>query len=538
MCPDENTLLRFTRGGLTAELPAFEAHLDGCESCRRAVAAASSELTLPTSPGRQHELTPGLRVNRYEVERELGRGGMGVVYQARDVTLDRRVALKLLHARRDEAAQARLLREAQVMAKLAHPNVVPVFELGEWRNDLYLVMELVNGVTLEGWLKREKHRRREIVSKFLDAGRGLAAAHAAGVVHRDFKPANVLVGLDGRVRVTDFGLSRPGPTLELPATDSAVVTRDGAIVGTLAYMAPEQLEGKVADERSDQFSFCVALAEALVGVRPFEGETWTQLTRSLDAPPRLASLSWTLRTVLKRGLAREPVRRFASMTALLNALERAQRGSWEAPAAAGILSVALGLALVVSPKSFGLKPRHAPAPVVVADAEEYVPIVVAARDLEEGTVVTMEMMEQRSIPARFATSSVVKPDSASYIMNQRIQVPVQRGDPMLWTHFETTNDSQKKIAGAGLTQVDINAVMKASAAQLEPCINQLPARSAEGPRASLHLNVKESGEPWDVKMLTPALLNTPVAGCYVKVLEGLRFPARPQPTLDLTIEDF
>ena len=136
MCPDENELRQFARGG-AKDLPALETHLDGCEKCRRAVAAAASDQTLPRqAPALQ--LSPGVRVDRYEIERELGRGGMGAVYQARDVTLDRRVALKLLHARRDEAAQARLLREAQVMAKLSHPNVVPVFELGEWKGDLYV----------------------------------------------------------------------------------------------------------------------------------------------------------------------------------------------------------------------------------------------------------------------------------------------------------------------------------------------------------------------------------------------------------------
>lgn len=160
MCPDENTLLRFARGE-AGELPAIEAHLDGCESCRRAVAAAASEQTLPATRA-PTALTPGMRVARYEIERELGRGGMGIVYQSRDVTLDRRVALKLLHARRDEAAQARLLREAQVMARLAHPSVVPVFELGEWNGELYLVMELVGGVTLDAWLKRDRHPRRDI----------------------------------------------------------------------------------------------------------------------------------------------------------------------------------------------------------------------------------------------------------------------------------------------------------------------------------------------------------------------------------------
>ncbi len=429
MCPDENELTQFARGG-AKELPALEAHLDGCEKCRRAVAAAASEQTLP---GQQpsHELTPGLRVGRYEIERELGRGGMGVVYQARDVTLDRRVALKLLHSW-SAPAQARLLREAQVMARLAHPNVVPVFELGEWRSDLYLVMELVTGVTLEAWLKRQKHRRSDIISRFLQAGRGLAAAHAAGVVHRDFKPANVLVGLDDRVRVTDFGLSRPGPALELPATNSPVVTRDGAIVGTLAYMSPEQLDGKVADERSDQFSFCVSLVEALAGQRPFAGETWSELAVSLSEKPRFGTgISAQLRAVLRRGLARAPSRRFASMTALLNAVERAQTVGWRGVALAG------SVALLLTGLLFAAKTQPAPAAVVTAEPEEdFIPIVTAAVDMKEGTIVTFEMLQQRMMPVRFVTSSIVKPDSASYIVGHPLNVPVQKGDAMLWTQFE------------------------------------------------------------------------------------------------------
>jgi serine/threonine protein kinase len=254
----------------------MEAHLDACEQCRRAVAAAASDFTLPATVV-STELTPGMRVARYEIQRELGRGGMGVVYLARDITLDRLIALKLLHARHDEAAQARLLREAQVMARLSHPNVVPVFELGDWRGELYLTMELVSGRTLAAWLKAAPRTSAEILSTFIEAGRGLAAAHAAGIVHRDFKPENVLVGHDGRVRVTDFGLSRPGSAVVLPPFASPLITREGALAGTLAYMAPEQLDGKPADERSDQFSFCVALAEALLGARPFEGENWSTL---------------------------------------------------------------------------------------------------------------------------------------------------------------------------------------------------------------------------------------------------------------------
>ncbi|MFT3712109.1 MAG: protein kinase [Archangium sp.] len=432
--------------GAAGELPALEAHLDGCESCRRAVAAAASEQTLPATLA-THALTPGQRVGRYEIERELGRGGMGVVYQARDVTLDRRVALKLLHQRRDEAAQARLLREAQVMAKLTHPNVVPVFELGEWKGEVYLVMELVNGVTLEQWLKREKHRRSDIIHAFVQAGRGLAAAHAAGVVHRDFKPANVLVGLDNRVRVTDFGLSRPGPALELPATDSAVVTRDGAIVGTLAYMAPEQLDGKAADERSDQFAFCVSLVEALTGQRPFEGENWATLAQGLSKKPRLGGIPVALRGVLRRGLERDSARRYTSLTSLLNAIERSQQLGWKSVGATAAVAAAVGLL-------FAFPGKLQPTLQRLTASEDLVPIVTADRDLEEGTVISMEMLTQRVMLSHNVTSSIVKPDSVSYIVGQKLLVPVQKGDALLWSQFQTT----QQAAAEAEVQVVVAAV--------------------------------------------------------------------------------
>ena len=429
-CPDENTLVQFAGGTAGARLAAVETHLDGCEACRRSVAAAASEQTLPPALLPAVTLSPGVRVGRYQIERELGRGGMGIVYMARDVTLDRRVALKLLHARRHEEAQARLLREAQVMAKLAHPNVVPVFELGEWRNEVFLVMELVNGVTLESWLKAAKHPASEILSRFLDAGRGLAAAHAAGVVHRDFKPANVLVGLDGRVRVTDFGLSRPGPALELPPHASPLLTRDGAIIGTLAYMSPEQIDGKAADERSDQFAFCVALTEALTGQRPFEGESWSSLSVSLSNKPRLGGgVSPRLRAVLRRGLERDPSRRFLSMTGLLTAIDRTQQTGWRSVAVTCVAAIAIGLFA-------STRPQPAPVPAPVALEDEGVPIVAAAVDIPEGTVVTFDMLVQRTVPRRYVTSSVVKPDSASYIINERTRTPFQQGDPLVWSAFQ------------------------------------------------------------------------------------------------------
>lgn len=432
MCPDENTLLRFARGE-AGELPAIEAHLDGCESCRRAVAAAASEQTLPATRA-PTALTPGMRVARYEIERELGRGGMGIVYQSRDVTLDRRVALKLLHARRDEAAQARLLREAQVMARLAHPNVVPVFELGEWNGELYLVMELVGGVTLEAWLKRDRRARRDILNCFIAAGHGLAAAHAAGVVHRDFKPANVLVGLDGRVRVTDFGLSRPGPALELPPTNSAVVTRDGAIVGTLAYMAPEQLEGGVADERSDQFSFCVSLVEALTGQRPFVGEKWSTLVKGFEQKPKLDGINGPLKSVLKKGLELDPSRRYSSMSSLLAALDRARRPRWQPAALASVAALVFA--------GFFAWYRFAPDIIAtvnaaVAPAPILRRVAVAKVDLDEGHILTVDDLETRDYPESFVSTSFVHADSVSYIINQKLQVPVMAGDPLLWSQFET-----------------------------------------------------------------------------------------------------
>src|SRR5258707_610263 len=215
---------------------------------------------------------------------------MGVVYAAYDPELDRKVAVKLLRAEADtksnaRAAQARLLREAQAMARLSHPNVISVHDVGALGTQVFIAMEFVEGKTLTRWLKEKPLTPREIVQTFLQAGKGLAAAHAAGLVHRDFKPDNVLIGNDGRIKVLDFGLARAvedvvgdAPTLppqvvasglSTPRQLEARLTRSGAFLGTPAYMAPEQLLGKTIDARADQFSFCVALYEALYGERPF-----------------------------------------------------------------------------------------------------------------------------------------------------------------------------------------------------------------------------------------------------------------------------
>ncbi len=300
----------------------------------------------PTSPG---ALPRGLRVGRYQLLRMLGEGGMGTVYLARDPELDRDVALKQLHRHLGggDDAQSRLLREARSMARLSHPNVVTVYDVLIHEGRLVLAMELVQGETLRAWLTSERRPWREVVGKFGQAGRGLVAAHAVGLVHRDFKPDNVLVGEDGRVRVTDFGLARPAVDTEAeteaetkadgvdlertteprPAVDAlaATMTRSGLLMGTPAYMAPEQHRGR-SDARSDQFAFCASLHEALSGELPFAGDTWDELRKAVElgqprSLPADRAPPWVQR-IVRRGLSADPAARFESMEALLAALGR------------------------------------------------------------------------------------------------------------------------------------------------------------------------------------------------------------------------
>lgn len=451
-CPEENALVRFAVGAAPpAEADALEVHLDACTACRRAVATAAATRQLPALPPPRW-VPAGTRIGRYEVEKELGAGGMGIVYSARDVTLDRRVALKLMHDPGDESARARLVREAQVMARLAHPNVVPVFELGEWQGAAFLAMEQVEGETLDLWLKAQPRDPAEVLARFQEAGRGLWAAHQSGVVHRDFKPANVLVGADGRARVTDFGLARAGGAVKASADPERRpvdpgVTREGAIAGTPAYMAPEQRRGQV-DERSDQYAFCLALGEALGGrrIEPLatgeahgtEGRPSVRLPRTV--PPRV-------RRVLERGLAEDPARRFASMDALLSALAgasaRAGRfglsaGASRAVAAVAALVVLLGAAVVAVRARVPEAPPSAPVTTASASPDaELVSVVVATAEIAEGTVLTMDLLSQRAFSRYVVTSSYVKPETVAYAIGHRILVPVQKGDAVLWSQLES-----------------------------------------------------------------------------------------------------
>lgn len=348
MCPDEDELSAFADGLLSTErVSSLEEHLDGCARCHGTVAAIARLRTRSSTAERSsipepvaslaQSIRPGDALGRFIVLKLLGMGAMGVVFSAYDPVLDRRSALKVLRTGNSEEARARLSREAKALARLNHPNVISVYEVGSREGQIFVAMELVEGTTLAGWLRENRRSWREIVGVFVQAGRGLAAAHAAGLVHRDFKPENVLMGADGRVRVTDFGLAREAgeaesrdeesrPPVPPEPTGLPSLTRSGAVVGTPAYMAPEQLRGGGADARSDQFSFCVALHEALHGEPPFAGATLEERLASIERGSiRAAARSRapaSIRRALYRGLSADPSARFGRMDELLSALER------------------------------------------------------------------------------------------------------------------------------------------------------------------------------------------------------------------------
>ena len=309
---------------------------------------ASGEASSPTP----------LRVGRYFISRQIAEGGMGRVLLGYDETLSRKLAIKLWRpqASRGEDLRARMLREAQALARLSHPNVVHVYEVGDHRDLLYLAMEYVEGRTLREWVKQDRPELPRIVERYVQAGQGLAAAHRAGVLHRDFKPDNAVVGDDGRVRVLDFGLARaasegptPGP---MPTGDALLqpITTTGAMLGTALYMSPEQWQAQAADARSDQFSFCVALYAAVHGAPPFPANTAQALKEQVlggvvAAPPERSRVPGRLRRALLRGLDRDPRRRFADMAALLAELERVRRGRPLAWLGLGVLALGVGAAL-------------------------------------------------------------------------------------------------------------------------------------------------------------------------------------------------
>ncbi|MFV8754315.1 tetratricopeptide repeat protein [Nannocystaceae bacterium ST9] len=381
----------------------------------------------PGAPTRTRALVRGESVGRYVVLERLGVGGMGEVFAAYDPELDRKIALKLLLPGRADAGASvgpsRLVREAQAMAKLRHRNVITVHDVGTHEGRVFVAMEFVEGGTLADWMAQGRdgrgtpHPWQEVIARFAEAGRGLAAAHAAGLIHRDFKPANVLVGRDGQVQVADFGLVRRAsvddPSVDEPsvgepdsppsrdadvAVDSAAtlladasppstgsarshdslsqrMTQTGAMLGTPAYMAPEQFQRGNVDARADQFGFCVALWEALYGERPFTGESLHALMFAIDRgsirePADERGVPAPIRRALVRGLAKHPDRRWPDMDALLVALRfdpaRVRR---RRIALVGTLALMLALAIAKPLLPEGTPPPPPPPPPCLGAAD-------------------------------------------------------------------------------------------------------------------------------------------------------------------------
>jgi len=336
-CPDDSDLAAFAEGRLgPGKRPSVVAHVEGCTACADLVAFAAGHETASVEASDRVEYGRGSSFGRYLIERHVGSGGLGDVYAAYDPQLDRRVALKVVRpsalAMDDESEQhRRLLREARALAKVTHANVVAVHDVGTQNEAVFIAMEFVEGLTLRDTLREPDRGWPELRPLFVAAARGLAAAHRAGLVHRDFKPGNVMVNTAGEVKVLDFGLARlVGPPAarrqQLNTSPCAETTAsEQLIAGTPAYMAPEQLKGAPISATADQFAFCVVLFEALHRVRPFAGgsleERHHAIVEQRFAPSEATSSvpSW-LDAVLRRGLRADPNERYEDMEAVIEAL--------------------------------------------------------------------------------------------------------------------------------------------------------------------------------------------------------------------------
>ena len=384
-CADADTLAGLVAGELPeAERAAIATHAASCERCHALLdglfdsngsvtPAAPNDVTRDDDvPVKKPTVSSGSRVGRYVIEEAIGAGGMGIVYAATDSELHRRVAIKFLrrsgHGGMSTAGRERLMREARLLASLSHPNVLTVFDVGTHDDNVFIAMELVKGGSLSSWTRRAPRTTDEIIDRMIEAGRGLAAAHAGGVVHRDVKPDNILVGTDGHAKVTDFGLARidqdlaPDVDAARAAALSPTLTKTGALMGTPVYMAPEQWTKGAVDPRTDQWAFCATLYELVAGVRPFSVDDSALRTAEIETgrlaePAEGRTVPTWLRKIVERGLRAAPKDRWPSMQIVVDALVR---GRQRKTRLARAFVLAGAVAIVAVSVGFVVEKRHPP----------------------------------------------------------------------------------------------------------------------------------------------------------------------------------
>ena len=559
---DDNAASEFVSGSLSASAQSkIEAHLASCRDCRALVAALAMDAgndsnaeTVPherSSPSQVAQrptrtLTVGDRVGRYLVLSALGAGGMGVVFAAYDPQLDRKVALKLLRAGityNTKDARTRLRREAQAIAQLSHPNVVAVYDVGTTdEGDLYIAMEFVEGDTLTSWLKKYPRTWREIVDVFVQAARGLLAAHSVGLLHRDFKPDNVLVGGDGRVRVTDFGLARslitPEDAARAPAARHAgpsalnvELTATGTVLGTPRYMPPEQLTGPDIDARADQFSFCVALYEALYGAHPLTGATSVSMLEKHDKahpPPEGTKVPSPVARAVMTGLERERSKRFPTMGALISALVPPPK---RAPMRYAALALA---ALVIAGGALAAFVERTPiAPEVQPpEGDPIAPLVTKINELQD------QVKKREAENHRLVAELKEREIDVERIEQLQNEIKL-RNDKIEQLVHEVAELRGKRLPRRAPPEEFASGVFSQAHADLESCLAEWNRRQAGDAELSFKMTAGADGVGRGAEPLAPTAaddrLGPSLRQCVGAVLERVRFPQGPD-NIDIEVD--
>lgn len=377
---------------------------------------------------------PGVQLGQYRIEATIGAGGMGTVFRAVDTRLQRRVAIKFLSDDlADAAARRRFQREAQMASSLNHPHILTVYDVGEFEGRQYLVTEFVDGGTLKDWVEREPRHWEDIAELLTGVADGLATAHQAGILHRDIKPDNILVTTSGYAKLADFGLAKieEGATLSRTRTLTEEQTRRGIIIGTIAYMSPEQASGNTLDARSDMFSFGVVLYEMLAGQRPFRAATNLELLQQVihaKPAPLSGDIPEPLRALVMKALEKNPADRYPSMRELVTDLRAVQRHSAERPtaprtnrgkwlAAAGLATVAIAAAGV-----FWFASRKTPS----TERLEYIPLT----DFTDSAVAPALSPDGRML-------AFIRGDRLFTVVGEVYVKMLPDGDPVQLTHDGT-----------------------------------------------------------------------------------------------------